>query len=138
VGILAAIALPTYLSQRTRAQDTAAQTELVTAMQAAEQYRLDNTSYPDRLAQVTDIQPAVDWRESRVANTPMNQDADAGQVFFERESAADVWVSGIRSESARCFYLYARPNGGGRGVFRLRRDGCGDPWGFRTTTSTTW
>lgn len=42
IGILAAIAIPSFLGQRTRASDTEAKASLVSAQTAMETYRLDN------------------------------------------------------------------------------------------------
>ena len=52
IGILAAIAVPTFLSQRQKAGDSAAKADLRNAAVAMESYYTDNGSYPTTLAQL--------------------------------------------------------------------------------------
>ena len=47
IGILAAIALPVFLNQRAKAQDTEAKTSVTTAVKAMEIWRTDHDSFAD-------------------------------------------------------------------------------------------
>src|SRR3954463_5768341 len=47
IGILAAIALPAFLNQRAKAQDSTAKSDVRTAQTAIETYYTDNQSYKD-------------------------------------------------------------------------------------------
>src|ERR1700710_3065873 len=47
IGILAAIAIPVFLSQRQKSYDTTAKSDLITASQAEEQYLNDFGHYDD-------------------------------------------------------------------------------------------
>ena len=59
IGILAAIALPAFLNQRAKAQDTEAKTAARTAQTAMETYYTDNQTYNCDTACVKLIEPAL-------------------------------------------------------------------------------
>jgi type IV pilus assembly protein PilA len=60
IGILAAIALPAFLGQRTKAQDTAAKTQIRTMQTAMETYYTDNQDYTNaNLAALKTIEPSL-------------------------------------------------------------------------------
>jgi type IV pilus assembly protein PilA len=59
IGILAAIALPAFLNQRSKAQDTEAKTAARTAQTAMETYYTDNQDYACNTACVQAIEPAL-------------------------------------------------------------------------------
>jgi type IV pilus assembly protein PilA len=53
IGILAAIALPAFLNQREKAQDSAAKSDVRTAQTAMETYYTDNQSYTGAMSDPT-------------------------------------------------------------------------------------
>jgi type IV pilus assembly protein PilA len=60
IGILAAIALPAFLGQRQKAQDTAAKTEVRNAVTAMETYYTDNEKYDGATqAELNKIEPSI-------------------------------------------------------------------------------
>jgi prepilin-type N-terminal cleavage/methylation domain-containing protein len=60
IGILAAIALPTFLNQRNKAQDTEAKTAVSTAAKAMEAWNTDHTTYAGATpADLVKIEPAL-------------------------------------------------------------------------------
>jgi type IV pilus assembly protein PilA len=60
IGILAAIALPAFLNQRSKAQDTEAKTKARTAQTALETYYVNEQTYVGaNLAALTAIEPAL-------------------------------------------------------------------------------
>ena len=60
IGILAAIALPAFLNQRAKAQDSTAKSDVRTAQTAAETYYTDNQSYANLdKAGLIAIEPAL-------------------------------------------------------------------------------
>ena len=64
IGILAAIAIPTFLGFRERSQNTTAKTDLKTAEAAARQVLLDEGTLPDQatlLALLPSVEPALGW-----------------------------------------------------------------------------
>jgi type IV pilus assembly protein PilA len=59
IGILAAIALPAFLNQRGKAQDTEAKSVARTAQTAMETFYTDERDYNANLAALQDIEPAL-------------------------------------------------------------------------------
>jgi type IV pilus assembly protein PilA len=60
IGILAAIALPAFLGQRTKAQDTEAKTQIRTMQTAIETYYTDNQDYSGAtIAKLKVIEPSL-------------------------------------------------------------------------------
>ena len=59
IGILAAIAIPAFLGQRARAQDTAAKTAVREAQTAMETWYTDNQNYNATKAQLQDIEESL-------------------------------------------------------------------------------
>jgi len=59
IGILAAIALPAFLNQRTRAQDADAKTAVRNARTTLETFHTDRQTYDATIADLTDIEPAL-------------------------------------------------------------------------------
>ncbi len=70
IGILIAVALPTYLGSRTRAQDRAAQTNLRTGLAASLTYWAENGVYTDFDTTAGEIaEPSLDWRAKGIVPT---------------------------------------------------------------------
>jgi type IV pilus assembly protein PilA len=59
IGILAAIALPAFLNQREKAQDTEAKTAARTAQTAMETYYTDEQAYTGTEADLVNIEPSL-------------------------------------------------------------------------------
>jgi type IV pilus assembly protein PilA len=59
IGILAAIALPTFLNQRTKAQDADAKTTVRTARVTLETYHTDRQTYDTDVATLRDMEPSL-------------------------------------------------------------------------------
>ena len=59
IGILAAIALPAFLGQRARAQDTEAKTSVRQAQTAMETWYTDNQNYTATVAQLREIEQSL-------------------------------------------------------------------------------
>ncbi len=59
IGILAGIGVPSFLSQRTKAQDVEAKTDARTAATAAETYYLDNDTYDTDIAGLQAIEKTL-------------------------------------------------------------------------------
>ena len=68
IGILAAIALPAFLNQRSKAQDTEAKSAARTAQTALETYYTDNQKYTDDEAKLRAIEPALNEGVAAGAN----------------------------------------------------------------------
>ena len=84
IGILIAIALPTFLGARQRAQNRAAQSDLRNAMAAAKTYFTDGDTYLNFDAgEGTTIEPSLTWVDGAVGATP-------GQVGVRLANATQV------------------------------------------------
>jgi type IV pilus assembly protein PilA len=78
IGILAAIALPAFLGQRTKAQDTAAKTQIRTMQTAMETYYTDNQKYDGAdLKALQNIEPSLKDTSGPTAGEPSGQSATA-------------------------------------------------------------
>ena len=70
IGILAAIALPAFLNQRAKAQDSEAKSGARTVQTAMETWYTDNQNYSGTKAQLLEIEPAINQFASRLTVTP--------------------------------------------------------------------
>jgi type IV pilus assembly protein PilA len=71
IGILAAIALPAFLNQRGKAQDTEAKSQARTAQTAMETLYTDEQSYATgTVAKLISIEPALGGGKATLAATP--------------------------------------------------------------------
>src|SRR4026207_1121308 len=59
IGILAAIALPSFLNQKGKAQDSVAKSDARTAQTAMETYYTDNQTYSTNVAGLQGIEPTL-------------------------------------------------------------------------------
>lgn len=96
IGILAAIAIPSFLSQKDKAGDASAKSYVRNMQTAQETYFTDNNAYADTLARLTDIERAL--REvpdaSRAAPTAATA---AGGFTVTATSSAGVTYSIVRA-----------------------------------------
>ena len=98
IGILAAIALPAFLNQRTKAQDTEAKSAVRNARVTLETFHTDRQTYDTDVATLQDMEPALARR------------AEPGRHGHRRRPSP--------SRSTR-----GRPNGGGTFSIELERRG---------------
>ena len=112
IGILIAIALPTFLGARTRAQDRAAESNLRNGLVAGKTYFTDGDTYTGfNAAQGTAIEPSLTWVNGGVApfavgtvsianvsaagdNFTMNATSASGTTFCIADNAAAGAPSG--------------------------------------------
>ena len=120
IGILIAIALPTFLGARTRAQNKAATSDLRNAIAAAKTAYTDFDDYTgaDTVAELTGIEPSLTFVGPGGAGVTLTN-----QVHFDEgnNGAAlnQVWAAARLSASGTCYYLTDRSGGAGPlGTFR--------------------
>jgi type IV pilus assembly protein PilA len=89
IAILIAIAIPTFLGLRERAQDRAAQAELRDGLTAAKAFYTDDETYDGFLAEAPDIEPSLDWAAAGDTDTVGVPLADDDDVVITRESESD-------------------------------------------------
>jgi type IV pilus assembly protein PilA len=98
IGILIAIALPTFLGARARAQDRAAQSDLRNGLAAAKTFFTDDDTYTGFDSSAADaIEPSLDW----VDGTPTVGTAELGI----NENTASLVVMGRHSTSGAEFCI---------------------------------
>ena len=98
IGILAAIALPAFLSQRVRAQDTEAKTAVRNARTTLETFHTDRSTYDTTTTELIDLEPALgDARNLTMTGTEDtftlsvdSRASDGGGTFTIELAAGDV------------------------------------------------
>jgi len=89
IGILAAIALPAFLGQRARAQDTEGKTAVRQAQTAIETYYTDNQTYVATKAQLEDIEESLK--------------SGAGATLTVTGTSADAYTLTVTSKTTNTF-----------------------------------
>ncbi|MDA8277661.1 MAG: prepilin-type N-terminal cleavage/methylation domain-containing protein [Actinomycetota bacterium] len=105
IGILVAIAVPTFLGARQGAQDKAAESSLRNALTAAKVYYTDNNSYTSvTAAALQSLEPSLSWN-STFATT---QDSNTVTVT---EASGVICLTAL-SASGNMFAIADDPSGG--------------------------
>jgi type IV pilus assembly protein PilA len=131
IGILIAIALPTFLGARKRAQDRAAQSSLRNAIAAAKTCFTDNDTYGDPdgagpLTGCTDaalngVEPSLTFQAAD--STGPKQVSDA---VYQKNKAGDSWAAAAMSDSGTCWYIDDISTDPGAGTFYGSTTTAGD------------
>ena len=98
IAILLAIAIPTFLGARTKAQDRAAQSNLRNALTAEKTYYTDAQQYTTLAASLAAIEPAIQWTTSapttgQVQTTVTSANGTLDQVLLTAKSASGTCFS---------------------------------------------
>jgi type IV pilus assembly protein PilA len=112
IAILIAIAIPTFLGARQRAQDRAAQSNLRNALTAEKTYYTDNQQYSQDVASggaLKSIEPSLNWQANAAP-------AVNGAVYVLVSGASDIVTLGAHSASGTCFYLKDTATGASAGT----------------------
>lgn len=95
IAILIAIAIPTFLGARQRAQDRAAQSDLRNGLTAEKTYYTDAQEYSAVAADMTDIESSLDWGGDLTVTTStdllsvcLEQDSKSGTTFAVMDISA--------------------------------------------------
>ena len=113
IGILIAIALPTFLGARKRAQDRAAQSSLRSAIAAARVCFTDNDTYTGCTdAVLIGIEPSLTFLAG--ASTTAKDISDA---VFLTNVAGDSWAASSMSASGTCWQIKDVSTSPGAGTF---------------------
>jgi type IV pilus assembly protein PilA len=89
IGILAAIALPAFLNQREKAQDSEAKTGARTVQTAQETYYTDHQAYTADVADLLDIEPAIGQFDDRLT---VDGDDGSYSITVESKNQKRSWV----------------------------------------------
>ncbi len=97
IGILIAIALPTFLGARTRAQNRAAQSDLRNALVAAKTIYTDNSSYAGAtVAGLTGVEAALTFQTAASTTAAPN-------VSVMTTPTSTNWAAARMSASSTCY-----------------------------------
>jgi type IV pilus assembly protein PilA len=98
IGILIAIALPTFLGARRRAQDRQAQSALRNALSGAKVIRTDNDSYAGANATgMAVVEPSLTFVNDPALST--------GPGVLSVKASATAWSAAALSRSGTCFWI---------------------------------
>jgi prepilin-type N-terminal cleavage/methylation domain-containing protein len=104
IAILAAIAIPTFLGQRQKAQDAAAKSLVRNAMTAAESAYVDTRSFTAiTAAMLVAIEPSISFAIEAGAGTSSARLAQSNQVGYDNTIAVDAYGVGTQSQSGKDF-----------------------------------
>src|SRR5688572_16408139 len=97
IAILLAIAIPTFLGARERANDRAAQSSLRNALTAAKTIYTDSQDYQDATVSALDaVEPSLDFQTA--------VSTDFKEVSIDNDSAT-AWGAAAKSKSNKCFQI---------------------------------
>jgi type IV pilus assembly protein PilA len=122
IGILAAIAIPSFINQRSKGQDAAAKAAAKTAAEAEETYFTDNQAYTGVESELTNIEPTL---------------LEANALDATSSSATQYAVSVTSKSTAATVYTITRASSGvttrtcddhGSGGCRATADAQGNYW----------
>jgi type IV pilus assembly protein PilA len=122
IGILIAIALPTFLGARTRAQDRAAQSDLRNALAAAKTMYTDNDSYTgadETPTGLTTVEPGLVYIAGDSAAPNYEVSVAVGGANHQE------WGAARMSASGRCYFIHDIAAGTNAGTVRVYTDGDG-------------
>jgi type IV pilus assembly protein PilA len=112
IGILVAIALPTFLGARERAQNRAAQSSLRNALVAAKTMYTDVSDYSTADEAAATGLPTV---EPSLTYTAANVDSTSNTTVSVQVSGAnsEIWSGATLSESGTCYWITDNATGPG-------------------------
>jgi type IV pilus assembly protein PilA len=99
IAILIAIAIPTFLGARTRAQDRQAQSNLRNAFAAEKVVYTDNQAYTATPATLTAVEPSLSY----VAAASMASETNPKKIYVD--VTGTTLTIGARSKSGTCWYM---------------------------------
>jgi len=118
IGILVAIALPTFLGARERAQNRAAQSSLRNALVAAKTMYTDTSDYSTADETVgtglDSVEPSLTY-VAHDAASGANTEVSVGP--FTTNTADDSWAGAALSESGTCYFINDVSTDPGAGTF---------------------
>jgi type IV pilus assembly protein PilA len=119
IGILVAIALPTFLGARERAQNRAAQSGLRNGLVAAKTAYTDTSDFTgaDTAAELDLIEPSLGYVVDAADSTGPTVISMSVDDVVAANNDNGVWSGAALSESGTCFYIKEISLGAGAGTF---------------------
>jgi type IV pilus assembly protein PilA len=122
IGILAAIALPAFLSQRTKAQDTSAKAAVRNARTTLETFHTDRQTYDTDVTTLVDLEPALgDARNLQVTGTDTTFTVSVDSVSSDGGGTFTISFDAAGNATRTC----SNP---GKGGCRQTPDSQGNLW----------
>jgi len=118
IAILAAIAIPTFLGQRQKAQDAAAKSLVRNGMTAIESAYVDLRSFAPASMTATvlgDIEPSITFVQAANAAAAPTADAQLNDVNYD--GTATTYEVGSRSQSGNLFGVRVNKGAGGGNTY---------------------
>jgi type IV pilus assembly protein PilA len=141
IGILVAIALPTFLGARERAQNRAAQSALRNALVAAKTMYTDTSDYgtadETAVTGLDSVEPSLTYVGAAVASAaPTTVSVDP----YTENSANDSWAAAAMSESGTCYWINDISTDPGAGTFYGQTTTAADCTGAdaQVAVGTSW
>jgi type IV pilus assembly protein PilA len=113
IGILAAIAIPSFISQKDKAGDASAKSFVRNMQTAQETYFTDNNAYANSLASLQTIEPVLNDVPNRGGTAPTATNAPAGGFTVRATSTKGVTYTVTRAANGQTTRTCDRPNVGG-------------------------
>ena len=104
IAILIAIAIPTFLGARTRAQDRQAQSNLRNAFAAEKVVYTDDQAYTESTGQLSGIEPSLTYVAADTVSA-----ATSPKSIYVNVTGTTVTL-GAKSKSGTCFYMQDSAN----------------------------
>jgi type IV pilus assembly protein PilA len=113
IGILVAIALPTFLGARKRAQDKAAESNIRNAIAAADTFFTDGDTYTgfDTGTNASDVEPTIQWDFSAAAAGDVDT---VGKVYVTVESTSNIVLNALSASGSNFCLAKNVATGGGQ------------------------
>jgi len=112
IGILAAIALPAFLGQRARAQDTEAKTSVRQAQTAMETWYTDNQNYSATKDQLIEIESSLAQAPGTNGLTIVSQGADAYSLSVTSKTGNPFVITKVAAGTVTRTCTRTNPKGG--------------------------
>ena len=142
IGILIAIALPTFLGARTRAQNRAAQSDLRNALVAAKTMYTDSSSYAAADSSATGlvtVEPSLCYAAAATASTVGGACVTgAGAANLSVSAAAATWASARMSASGTCYTIKDTAAGGTTYGSTATAANCTGTWSAANSASLSF
>ena len=116
IGILAAIAIPAFLSQRAKAQDSAAKSDVSTVGKEIATYYVDSTAVPTLAITGGKYVLSVAATNLTLGNASTNVALDPAKQFFTDSTAWCVGVTNPKGDKAKAGFKYSATGGLGDGA----------------------
>ena len=115
IAILLAIAIPTFLGARDRANNRAAQSSLRNALSAAKTLFTDSQDYKSATESALDgIEPALTFENSTTASGTFKVvSVDENPSSAAAGTASSNWAAAAKSKTGTCYYIYDSTAAGG-------------------------